>query len=111
VQAAAVVRDFTSAPIKRSPFSYITSKFVNIRRDIFDDIVDKGGDVLDAAKSVGNDIVEGTGKAVDAAKDLVSGAGEQIGEIVDSGSGAVVDFVDSVRVHYASPLIEADQML
>ena len=73
-QAAAVVRDFTFAPIKRSPFSF--------------------GDAFKKVKSSASSAFQ---KGVD--ENLVDGAEEQIGNATDSGTALIEGFVDSVRIH------------
>jgi hypothetical protein len=96
-QAAAVVRDFTSAPIKRSP-----------QFDFLGDAADAVADGLgDAAKAV----ADGTGKAVDAAGNLFKQAGDEVGQIVDEASGEVLDVVKAVCIHRLSLLIETDDVL
>ena len=106
-QAAAVIRDFASPPIKRSP---PIERSPPIKRspfgfgDIFKGIGDAVGTVVDTvgkgAEAVGNFIgktgeaaIGGVGKVIDAAK-----TGD-IGKIVDATTGAVVDFVQAVCIY------------
>ena len=89
-QAAAVIRDFTSVPTKRSP------QFFGDIKDGFNDAVDA---VADGADKVADTVTDGFNDAVGAVGDVVDQAGDQIGAIVDSASGAVIDFVNSARTH------------
>ena len=116
-QAASVVRDFTSAPIKRSPFSF--DDFFEIAKtgvsDAVDTVIDGAGKAVDVVEKGANQVVDtvkgGLDQAVDAAGDALNQAGEEIGSIIDSGTGAVLDFVDSVRSHQLLLLIDTDIVL
>ena len=120
-QAAVVVRDFTSAPVNRSPFSFgdalkeVNSSVSSAVQNGVDVVKSAPKKLVDKAKSLGKSIVKGgervEQKAVDATDNLVDGAGKQIGKIIASGIGAVEDFVDSVRTCRAFPFIGTDHML
>jgi len=92
-QAAAVVRDFTSARTKRSPS--------------FDSVVDRARDGINNAVDA---VTDGVSDAVDAVGDAFDQVGEEIGTIIDSGTGAVLDFVESVRIHRLLLLINTDML-
>ena len=116
-QAAAVVRDFTSAPTKRSPFS-IGDAFDKVKNGVgnaFDTVIDGAGEVVDAVEDGANKAVDtvkdGFNQAVDVAGDALNQAGEEIGTIIDSGTGAVLDFVDSVRSRQLLLFIDTDLVL
>ncbi len=72
-------------------------------------------ELVDAVENGANKVVDtvkdGFNEAVDAAGDALNQAGKEIGSIVDSGTGAVLDFVDSVRSHQLLLLIDTDLML
>ena len=100
-QAAAVVRDFTSAPTKRSPtkrspfsLSDTFDKVKNGVKDAVDTVKDGVSDAVDTVTDgVGNavDTVEdGVGDAIDAVKDGV-------GNAVDTVQDGVGDAVDAVK--------------
>ena len=86
-QAAAVVRDFASPPIKRSPLS-------------FGDAFKKVSDGIDkAADAVGDGVgkvVDTVGKEVDKAADKVA---DGVEKIIDKGTEAVISFIGSVCIH------------
>ena len=92
-QVAAVVRDFTSSPIKRSPSSIgdVLDDVKNGATDAVNKVVDGANKAIDTVK----DQVNGT---VDAAKDAVTQAAQQVGSIIDSATGDVLDFVIPVRI-------------
>ena len=114
-QAAAVIRDFASPPIKRSPFSI--GDIFKGAKDAADKVadgvgkaVDKVGDGVGKAADKVGDVVDKTGKAVgDGVGKVVDGVKSgQVGKIVDAATGAVVDFVDAVCIHWQSPLVDTD---
>ena len=95
-QAAAVVRDFTSAPTKRSPFS-LSDTFDKVKNGIsnaVDTVKDGVSDAVDTVKDGVSDAVDtvkdGVSDAVDTVKDGVSDA-------VDTVEDGVSDAVDAVK--------------
>jgi hypothetical protein len=105
-QAAALIRDFTSPPIKRSPFSL---------GDIFNKIGEGIGQAVDTVVNgvdkVADKVAEGLGQAIGTVGNEIVKAEKKIGEILDKGTGAVVDFVDAVRNHRVSPLVDTERRL
>jgi hypothetical protein len=118
-QAAAVIRDFTSPPLRRSPLSFgdafkKVKDGVNKGVDTVANGVDKAVDtVSDGVDKAIDTVSDGAGKAVNATGNGLNQAGKGIGKIVDSTTGEVLDFVDSVRVdlHRMSPPIGTDHGL
>ena len=127
-QAASVVRDFTSSPTKRSPLS-IGDAFDKVKNGVgnavdavkdgvgsaVDTVIDGAGEAVDAVENGANQVVDtvkdGFNQAVDATGDVFDQVGEEIGTIVDSTTGAVLDFVDSVRAHQLLLSIDTDLVL
>ena len=121
-QAAAVVRDFTFAPTKRSPtkrspfsVSNTLDKVKNRISDAVNTVEDGVGNAVDKVEDGVSDAVgavkDGVDQAVDAAGDALGNAGDKVGSILDSTTGAVLDFVDSVRIHQLLLFIGTDFIL
>jgi hypothetical protein len=85
-QAAAIVHEFTSPPIKRSPFS-IGDAFRSAK-DKLKKVVDKVGDGVEKAVDVVGDgldkVVDGAGKVVDKVEKGVDKVADSVGKFIDS---------------------------